>query len=67
MRQLIVFTYDNDEKATTMLEKVAELSKQHLIEVQDAAVIIKDANGKVKVRQTLEAMVKNSNIVSGGF
>ena len=67
MSQLIVFTYDSDEKATTVLEKVAELSKQHLIEVQDAAVIVKDASGKVKVRQTLEAMVKSSNVVSGGF
>lgn len=67
MSQLIVFTYENEEKATTVLEKVAELSKEHLIEVQDAAVIVKDANGKVKVRQTLEAMVKSTNVVSGGF
>ncbi|MEO0564553.1 MAG: DUF1269 domain-containing protein [Chloroflexota bacterium] len=67
MSQLIVFTYDNEEKAATVLQAVAELSKQHLIEVQDAAVIVKDASGKVKVQQTLEAAVKGSNIVSGGF
>ena len=67
MSQLIVFTYDNQEKATTVLQSVAELSKQHLIEVQDAAVIVKDANGKVKVQQTLESMVKSSNVASGGF
>lgn len=67
MSQLIVFTYDNQEKAATVLQSVAELSKQHLIDVQDAAVIVKDANGKVKVQQTLEAMVKSSNVASGGF
>jgi len=67
MSQLIVFTYDNQEKAGKVLEAVAELSKEHLIEVQDAAVIVKDANGKVKVQQTLEAMVKSSNVASGGF
>lgn len=67
MSQLIVFTYDSKEKAITVLEKVAELSKQHLIEVQDAAVMVKDANGKVKVQQTLEAMIKGSNVISGGF
>lgn len=67
MSQLIVFTYDNEEKAITVLQSVAELSKQHLIEIQDAAVIVKDANGKVKLRQTLEAMVKSSNVASGGF
>jgi uncharacterized membrane protein len=67
MSQLIVFTYDNQEKAATVLQSVAELSKQHLIEVEDAAVIVKDANGKVKVQQTLESMVKSSNVASGGF
>lgn len=67
MSQLIVFTYDNEETAVKVLGVVAELSKQSLIEVQDAAVIVKNANGKVKVRQTLEAMVKSNNVVSGGF
>ncbi|MFW5709561.1 MAG: DUF1269 domain-containing protein [Chloroflexota bacterium] len=67
MSQLIVFTYNNQEKAGQVLEAVAELNKQHLIQVQDAAVIVKDANGKVKVQQTLEAMVKSSNVASGGF
>lgn len=67
MAKLIVFTYDNAEKATTVLQKVADLSREQLIEVTDAAVIVKDANGKVKVQQTMEALVKSSNTVSGGF
>ncbi|NDJ53858.1 MAG: DUF1269 domain-containing protein [Chloroflexi bacterium] len=67
MSKLIVFTYENQEKAGQVLQSVAELSKQHLIEVEDAAVIVKDANGKVKVHQTLESLVKSSNVASGGF
>lgn len=67
MTQLIVFTYDSEEKATSVLEKVAELSKENLIAVRDAAVVVKHANGKVKIQQTLEAMVKSSNVASGGF
>lgn len=67
MSKLIVFTYDDQQKATIVLQKVAELSKEHLIEVQDAAVIVKNANGKVKVQQTLEAAIKGSNVASGGF
>jgi len=67
MSQLIVFTYENADKATTVLQAVADLAKQHLIEVQDAAVIIKDEKGKVKVQQTLETAVKSGNVVSGGF
>jgi uncharacterized membrane protein len=47
-----------------VLQTVADLSKQHLIEVQDAAVIVKNANGKVKVQQTLESLVKRSNVAS---
>ena len=67
MSKLIVFTYDDQQKAVTVLQSVAELSKEHLIEVQDAAVIVKNANGKVKVQQTLEAAIKGSNVASGGF
>lgn len=67
MSQLIVFTYETNDKAATVLEAVAELSKQNLIEVRDAAVIVKNANGKVRVQQTLEAAVKTSNVISGGF
>lgn len=67
MSQLIVFTYENKDKAATVLETVAELSKQNLIEVRDAAVIVKTESGKVRVQQTLEAAVKGSNIISGGF
>lgn len=67
MSQLIVFTYETKDKALTVLQAVAELNKQHLIQVQDAAVIVKDENGKVKVQQTMEALAKSGNIVSGGF
>lgn len=67
MSQLIVFTYNTEEQAATVLQKVTDLSKQHLIGVQDAAVIVKDANGKVKVKQTMESLVKGSNIVRAGF
>lgn len=67
MSQLIVFTYDSPEKAVTVLQKVADISKQNLIQIEDAAVIVKDENGKVRVQQTMEALVKSSNVVSGGF
>jgi uncharacterized membrane protein len=67
MSQLIVFAYDTGDKAATVLQSVAELRKQHLIDVEDAAVVVKDANGKVKVRQTLESMVKRGNVAAGGF
>lgn len=33
------------------------LQKQELIKLEDAAVVVKDQKGKVKVTQTLEKMV----------
>lgn len=67
MAKLIVFTYDSADKAVTVLQKVADLSKEHLVEIQDAAVVVKNENGKVRVQQTMEALVKSSNVASGGF
>jgi len=67
MSQLIVFTYNTKDKATAVLQEVADLSKQNLIRVEDAAVVVKDADGKAKVKQTMESMVKGSNIVGAGF
>lgn len=67
MGKLIVFTYDAEQQAEAVLAKVHELTKQSLIVVQDAAWVVKDTNGKVRVQQTLENYVKGGNVVSGGF
>lgn len=67
MSKLIVFTYDSKDKAETVLDKAVELSKKSLIEIQDAAWVIKDADGNVKIKQTLEDRVKGGNIIGGGF
>lgn len=67
MSKLIVLTYNTENQAQTVLDKVVELSKKNLVEIRDAAWVVKDANGKVQVKQTLENQVKGSNIISGGF
>lgn len=71
MSDLVVFTYENEEKAAEVLAEIATLKQENvqkaLIQIEDAAVAVKDADGKVKVRQTLEAAVKGGRIMSGGF
>jgi len=71
MSKLIVYTYNTEEKAAEVLQAVASMTQEHvrkpLIGVEDAAVVVKNAKGKVKVRQTLETTVKGSNVASGGF
>jgi len=71
LSDLIVFTYESEERAGEALAHVASLKQENvqkpLVGVEDAAVIYKNPNGNVKVRQTLESMVKGSNIASGGI
>lgn len=71
MSDLIVLTYNNEEKAGSVLAAVAKMKQENvqkaLIGIEDAAVIYKNAKGNVKVRQTLESAIKGSKVVSGGF
>ena len=67
MSKLIVFTYNTENQAETVLNKVVELGKKSLIDIQDAAWVVKDVDGQVKVKQTLEDRVKGSSIISSGF
>jgi uncharacterized membrane protein len=71
MSKLIVYTYNTEEKAAQVLRAVSEMKQENvqrpLIALEDAAVVVKNAKGKVRVRQTLESAAKGSNIASGGF
>ncbi|MEM7801045.1 MAG: DUF1269 domain-containing protein [Chloroflexota bacterium] len=71
MSDLIVLTYETEEKAAEALGKVAALKQDNvqkaLIKIEDAATAIKNENGKIKIRQTLESVVKGGNVVSGGL
>lgn len=71
MSDLVVFTYEQEDKAAQVLASVASLKQENvqkaLIGIEDAAVVVKNAKGKVKVRQTLESTVKGSNVASGGL
>ncbi|MEM8860104.1 MAG: DUF1269 domain-containing protein [Chloroflexota bacterium] len=71
MSDLIVYKYDSEEKAAEVLAEIAQLKQENvqkaLIGIEDAAVAVKKADGKVKVQQTLESAVKGSRIMGGGF
>lgn len=71
MSDLIVYTYDGEERAGEALKAVAGLKQENvqkpLVTVEDAAVVVKDESGKVRVRQTLETAVKGGSVASGGL
>ena len=71
MSDLVVYTYNNENKAAEVLAAVALMKQEHvqkpLINIEDGAVVYKNSKGKVKVQQTLESVVKGSNITGGGL
>ena len=51
MANLIVFAFDNETEAERMRDTLVAMQKQQIITLQDAAVVIRRQDGKVKVKQ----------------
>jgi uncharacterized membrane protein len=54
MSDLIVITYDTEQTGFEALEIAERLQRLQLLRLVDAAVVVKDQEGKVKIKQTLE-------------
>jgi uncharacterized membrane protein len=67
MSDLIVITYDKEQTGRDAFNELANLNKQQLLELEDAALATKDQGGKVKVKQTLENQVSGTSALWGGF
>ena len=67
MSTLICLTYDDEQTGRTVFEKLGEMQKAQLLQLEDAALAIKDEKGKVKVKQTLENQITGSAALWGGF
>jgi uncharacterized membrane protein len=53
MAELIVIGYDTAEKADAARTELFGLSKEYLVEVGDAVIATRDADGKIKLNQML--------------
>lgn len=69
--ELVVFTYEHPDRASEVLTNIAKLKRENiqkpLIGIEDAAVAVKDPDGSVRVRQTLEGSLKTSTVTTGGL
>jgi uncharacterized membrane protein len=62
---MIVVTYDEPFKAEEVHLKLIKMQKSYLIDLEDAAFAVKDANGKFKLHQTYNLTAAGA--VRGGF
>lgn len=65
MSDLIAIAYDDEFKAEEVRLALAKMQKEHLIELEDAAVVVKDEKGKVKLKQAIN--LPAAGAFSGGF
>ncbi|MGK7915872.1 MAG: DUF1269 domain-containing protein, partial [Prochloraceae cyanobacterium] len=65
MSDLIAIAYDDRFKAEEVRLTLAKLQTEHLIELEDAAVVIKTEDGKVKLNQAVN--LAGAGTVGGGF
>ena len=65
MSTLAVIGYDNEFKAEEVRLTLRKLQKDYLIDLEDAVVAVKDAQGKVKLHQAINLTAAGA--VGGGF
>ncbi|MBL1210995.1 DUF1269 domain-containing protein [Geminocystis sp. GBBB08] len=65
MSDLIAIAYDDLFKAEEVRLTLARLQTERLIELEDAVVVVKNADGKVKLKQAINLTA--SGAASGGF
>jgi len=53
MSELFVFAFETESGATEMRDALVGLQKQHIITLEDAAVVVRKQDGKVKVKQAV--------------
>ena len=51
MSELVVFAFDSETGAAELRDELVELQKQHLLTLEDAAVVVRKPDGKPKVSQ----------------
>jgi len=53
MSDLVVLVFDTETGATEMRDDLISLQKQKIVELEDAALVVRKQDGKVKVRQAV--------------
>ena len=65
MSTLVVIGYDDQHKAEEVRLALIKLQKEYLIDLEDAVVAVKNADGKIKLNQAVNLTAAGA--LSGGF
>jgi uncharacterized membrane protein len=66
MSHILVITFEDENQGPAVLRSLKSLQHQGQLRIDDAAVIVKDAEGKIKVDNMVESGVKQGAL-AGGF
>ena len=65
MSDLVFIAFPSEQKAEEVRERVLQMQKEYLIELGDAVVAVRDANGRIKLNQLMNTTATGA--VSGAF
>jgi len=65
MSNLVVMTFGNEYAAAQVRDKLVELQKAELIKLDDAVVVVRQQDGKVKIKQATN--LAGAGALSGAF
>ncbi|MGE0258329.1 MAG: DUF1269 domain-containing protein [Alphaproteobacteria bacterium] len=65
MAELVVVGFDAPQEADRVLDELHRLQREYLVDLADAVVAISDANGKVKLKQSVDLV--GVGAASGGL
>ncbi len=67
MSHIVVITFDDEEQAGSVLKTLHGLQGQDQLSIKDTAVIVKNKDGKVKVKNAVESGVKWGAFTGGAI
>jgi uncharacterized membrane protein len=65
MSNLVVVAFDDEMKADEAMVAAVRLQKHFLIDVEDAAIVVKTTKGRIKVRETVDITAGRGATVGG--
>src|SRR6266850_8443854 len=65
MSDLVVIAFETEAKAEEVRQKLFAMQKEYLIELGDAVIALKDAQGRIKLNQLINTTTAGA--VSGAF